>query len=233
MFYIFYGNAPDKRLGKIKHLLETECGSATPQRIRSEEMLDNPLEEFARSRELFGGRAAFLLEGISESEEWAEYVKENAKPISDSENIFIVNETFLTKAIVSAFEKAGGKAVLCAAKDKAAPERGGNFALADAVGRRDRKASWVLYHEALGKGAVPEEIHGIIFWQLKNIFLAKSGGATGIAPYPLAKAKSFATKWESEELSSALSNLVSVYHDSHRGIVEFPVALEMFLLENV
>ncbi|MEK7662241.1 MAG: hypothetical protein AAB355_01940 [Patescibacteria group bacterium] len=233
MFYIFYGKDRDKRAEKIKHLLETECGGAPPRPIRPEEIRVSSLGELARSRELFGGRAAFLLDEISEQEDWAELIKKNAKLLSESENIFIVNEPSLTKAAVSSFEKGGGKVVFCDGKDKAAPERGGNFALADAIGRRDRKASWVLYHEALAKGAVPEEIHGIIFWQLKNIFLAKSGGPTGIAPYPLAKAKSFATKWGSGELSSALSKLVAAYHESHRGIVEFPIALEMFLLESV
>jgi len=233
MFYVFYGNAPDKRAGKIRRLLEAECGGASPRSIRPEEIGGNPLEEFARSRELFGGRVAFLIEGISESEEWLEYVKDSAGLLSESDNVFILNEPSLTRAVVSAFEKAGGKAVLCDGGNKAAPDRGGNFALADAVGRRDRKASWVLYHETLGKGAVPEEIHGIIFWQLKNIFLAKAGGPTGIAPYPLSKAKSFATKWGSDELSSSLSKLVTLYHESHRGIVEFPIALEMFLLEKI
>ena len=153
--------------------------------------------------------------------------------MAKSPNIFVISEMSATKDLSGSLEKKGAQLIECTLAEKPVKKEANNFALGDAIGRRDRKASWVLYQEALARGAFPEEIHGIVFWVMKNIFLAKTGGATGLAPYPLMKAKSFEPKWNNKEIKNALSELVRMYHDSHRGLVEFPIALEKFLLETV
>jgi hypothetical protein len=44
------------------------------------------------------------------------------------------------------------------------------FSITDAFGKRDRKEMWVLYTKAKRKNISDEEIHGILFWQVKACF---------------------------------------------------------------
>ncbi|MEK7558635.1 MAG: hypothetical protein AAB507_02300 [Patescibacteria group bacterium] len=231
MFYFFYGDDTDKRREKIGKLIKTK--NAALCELKEEELSIDFLEEMATSQVLFDEAQIFLLRDLLLSKELKEILKKCASLMAQSANAFIVSQASATKDLLSAIEKKGAELVECSLKEKPIKKDGGNFALGDAIGRRDRKAAWVLYQEAMSKGAVSEELHGIIFWVMKNIFLAKVGGATGLSPYPLMKAKSFESKWSNGEVRGALSRLVGMYHDSHRGIVEFPVALEMFLLETV
>jgi hypothetical protein len=107
------------------------------------------------------------------------------------------------------------------------------FSLTDAFGRRDKKNLWVLFQKAVESGAVPEEIHGILFWQLKSMLLAhacKSAAEAGVKPFVWSKARTFAKNWSEEELKNLSAKMVSLYHDAHRGIYEFPIALERLIL---
>jgi len=47
------------------------------------------------------------------------------------------------------------------------------------------------------------------------------------------KSASFAKKFSRRELEHISSGLVSLYHDSRRGIVDFEIALEQFVLEKI
>ena len=107
------------------------------------------------------------------------------------------------------------------------------FALTDALGARDKKALWTLYRKAVELGKVPEEIHGILFWQVKSMVLAarsKSAGEAGLNPFVYGKAKRYAENYSGDELKAMLEKLVTIYHDSHRGVCDFETAMEIFLL---
>ena len=231
MLYFFYGDDTPKRKEKIAKLIDANGGVV--RELKTEELTADFLEELARAQGLFDKAQAYLFRDLLETKELKDLIKRQAVQMAGSPNLFILSELSATKDLSSSVEKKGAQLIECVLKEKPAKKEVNNFALGDAIGRRDRKAAWVLYQEAMAKGAVPEELHGIVFWQMKNIFLAKTGGATGLSPYPLMKAKSFEPKWNDKELNKALSGLVGVYHDSHRGIVEFPIALEIFLLETV
>jgi hypothetical protein len=108
------------------------------------------------------------------------------------------------------------------------------FAMADALGARDKKTLWILYRQAVEEGKASEEIHGILFWQAKSMVLAartKFAGEAGLNPYVYTKSKRYAENFSEPELTALLDRLVSVYHDSHRGMHEFETALERLILE--
>ena len=108
------------------------------------------------------------------------------------------------------------------------------FAMADALGARDKKTLWILYRQAVEAGKVPEEIHGILFWQAKSIALAaRTNSATeaDLNPFVYGKAKRYAANYSDKEINNLLERLVAVYHDSHRGIHEFETAMERLILE--
>ena len=104
------------------------------------------------------------------------------------------------------------------------------FSLTDALGNRDKKKLWTLYQKAIRTNAVPEELHGILFWQVKTMLLVSQKETKDLKPFAVSKAKKFIQNYSEEELQKLARNLVELYHDTRRGFVEFPIALEQFIL---
>ena len=107
------------------------------------------------------------------------------------------------------------------------------FAMADALASRDSFRLWSLYRDAIDLGKVPEEIHGILFWQVKSLLMAsraETPGDAGLAPFVFTKAKRALSHFSNEDLTKMAKNLVSIYHDAHRGLCDFEAKLEIFTL---
>ena len=107
------------------------------------------------------------------------------------------------------------------------------FAMTDALGARNQKRLWTLYQQALRHGVVNEELHGILFWQVKSMLLAalsKDVKESGLNPFVYGKAKNYAKNFTLSELKKISSQLVTMYHQAHRGEVDFDIALEKFFL---
>ncbi len=105
--------------------------------------------------------------------------------------------------------------------------------LADALAARDKKTLWIRYVEAIESGAVAEELHGILFWQVKTMLLAqqsKTAEEAGLKPFPYSKAKGALKNWKPGEVEKLSSDLVSIYHRAHRGEGELALLTERLLL---
>ena len=89
------------------------------------------------------------------------------------------------------------------------------FGIADAFSNRNKIEAWILYREAVSQGIPPEEISGIIFWKIKTMILSGS--------------KFFSL----DELKNNSSELVSLYHNAHRGESDFVIGLEQFILNSL
>ncbi|MEK7593908.1 MAG: hypothetical protein AAB471_01945 [Patescibacteria group bacterium] len=236
MLYLIYGGDSASRLAKIEELrkeLASIYPGALETDLNTEEINEDKLDELSFGQGLFQNVSVVILRNTLETKELKELFGNKIKILASSLNVFIIGEPRTTKDIIERVEKNGGKAIFLGLEEKGLKKDNSGFALADAVARRDRKGAWALFVEAVSKGARAEELHGIIFWQFKNLLLVKNGGLAEKLSYPLMKAKSFAPKWDERELKTALSRLISIYHESHRGTVEFPIALEKFLLEVV
>jgi DNA polymerase III delta subunit len=75
------------------------------------------------------------------------------------------------------------------------------FALADAVGKKDAFKAWSIYRQAIDGGAEPEALIGMMFWKAKTI-----------------PDKNLARE------------LVTLYHEGHRGRRDLELATEGLLL---
>jgi hypothetical protein len=121
-----------------------------------------------------------------------------------------------------------------ASKGAEKKERFNTFLLTDALGRKDKKNLWVLYQKALEAQTPVEEIHGILFWQMKSLALAENSNSpteAGMKAYPYQKAKEFVKKFEAQEIRDLRKKLVYLYHDAHRGEFDLAEGLERFILE--
>jgi hypothetical protein len=107
------------------------------------------------------------------------------------------------------------------------------FSLADALGERDRKKLWVLFQFALRQDISSEELAGVFFWQLKSMVVSretKNANEAGVSPYVFQKSKRYNKNFSPEEELRMASKIVVLYHNAHRGLVDFEKGLEKFIL---
>ena len=133
--------------------------------------------------------------------------------IAESPNIFVMLEATLPKRHLLAITEAAEK-VESHEKGEEQKEKFNIFALTDALGKRDKKNLWVLYQQAILEGIVPEQINGMLFWKVKSLL---------VSPYPN-------REWSKDELKKLSAQFVTIYHDAHRGLHDFEIALERMIL---
>jgi DNA polymerase III delta subunit len=111
-----------------------------------------------------------------------------------------------------------------------------SFALADAIGARDKKTVWVEFEKVRRQGAAMEEVHGTIFWAFKSMYITatvskEEAFATGMKDYTYRTYLNFSKKYLHAELKERLGELKEMYHLAHRGEGELDILLEQFLLK--
>ena len=93
--------------------------------------------------------------------------------------------------------------------------------------------SWKLFQELVADSLPAEEIHGVVWWQFKSVYLAydaKTAGEVDMKPYTFSKCQGFKKNWKKDELERYLDGLVDMYHKAHRGEVDFMIELERLCL---
>lgn len=241
MIYLFYGNdierARHKANGVVESLLKKRP-DASLFRLDSDTWQEAAFDEYVGGQGLFVQKYIVVLDRLFEKKEIKEYVIERLKILKTSENIFIILENTLDKATLGKFEKNSEKIqVFGEEKEGIAKSKKVNdfnmFAITDALGARNQKLLWTLYQQAVRHSVVREELHGILFWQVKSILLAalsKDAKESGLNPFVYSKAKNYAKNFTLSELKKISSQLTTMYHQAHRGEVDFDVALEKFFL---
>ncbi len=236
MLYFFYGGDKDTAREKMNALVDAllkKKPDAELFRIDAENWNEAKLQELTVGQGLFNNSYIVQVVSLFENKEAKEIFTDRLDEIAESPNVFIVLEGDVDKKTLLAITDVAEKVQLFENKEGKKKPEFNIFSLTDAFGRRDKKNLWVLYQKAVASGAVPEEIHGILFWQLKSMLLAvtaKTAGEAGVAPFVFTKAKSFLKNYTPEELKTLSSKLVHMYHDAHRGIHDFEIALERLIL---
>ena len=236
MLYFFSGSDKDtarEKMNALAEALRKKKPDAEVFRIDAENWNEAKLRELSVGQGLFNNSYIVQVISLFENKEAKEIFVDRLEEIAESPNIFIVLEGEVDKKTLLAINELAEKVQLFENKEGKKKSEFNIFSLTDAFGRRDKKNLWVLYQKAVAGGAVPEEIHGILFWQLKSMLLvvtAKTAGEAGVAPFVFTKAKSFLKNYKEEELKKMSSQFVTFYHDAHRGIHDFEIALERFIL---
>lgn len=240
MIYLFYGQdieqARQKANGVVQTLLKKRP-DASLFKLNSDTWQEAAFDEYVGGQGLFVQKYIVILDRLFENKEIKEYVIERLKILKASENIFIIIENSLDKATLGKFEKTAEK-IQAFGEGKDAVAKGKKsefnmFATTDALGARNQKRLWALYQQALRHNVVSEELHGILFWQVKSMLLAtlsKDVKESGLNPFVYSKAKNYAKNFTLPELKKISSQLVAMYHQAHRGEVDFDLALEKFFL---
>lgn len=241
MLYILHGDDFLKRAKKLDEMVSfflTKRPNTSFAKVNTETFGSYSLDELAEDQGLFENKCVVVLDGIFENKENKEIVLKKLGELGKSNNVFVINERALGKGDLTALEKHSEKIQEFVLKEKPVKAEFNIFSLSDAIGSRDKKRAWTLYLRALENGSEPEEIHGTIFWAVKNMALVKdakqsTAESTGLKPFVLSKAKASSSNYSKKELNDFSSRLVSLYHDSHRGTGDFSTGLEKLILETL
>jgi DNA polymerase III delta subunit len=252
MIYLFHGT--DKI--KVRNMAHQAVKAAQKKhadaeyfKLNIDNFSVNKLDELIANQGLFYSGSIVLVDSLFDNEDFGENLIKKIKEISESPNFFVFLESELNKKELETFKKYADKVEefvkpfkKLTEKEELAQkgEKISFFKFTDALGARDKKGLWALYQDALALAVPAEEIQGIFFWQVKSMFSAvKSKDATeaGLNPFVFSKAKNYASNYgltiiESEKKLQEMSRtLFKMYHEAHRGNIDFHIALEKFILE--
>ncbi len=245
MIYFYYGTDYQKAGKKAKVTVDALLAKkpdAALVKINDEEISEQKILELLGSQGLFENKYIIFLSRSFENKENKEIILKNIKEIGKSENIFIFAEGKMDKVSFGKIEKNAVKVEEFTKPEKILNkkeqlalkgEKIDFFEFTNALGNRDKKSLWVLYQDALKEQVPSEEVHGMFFWQMKSMALAKkckTASEAGMSPYPFQKAKESVRNFKDEEIEKYLGELVFMYHEAHRGNIDFGIALEKFIL---
>jgi len=238
MFYFFHGSDSEKARERARGVLSAmkkKRPNAEYFRITPEVWNSATFEEFVSGQGLFEQKCIVFADGLLENTEAKEWILSHLGEIGPSENAFVFLERKIDAVSVKRFEKHAQEMKLFEEPKPKVPfgKEFSVFGLADALGNRDKKRLWILLSEALMRGEAPEAINGMLFWQVKSMLVAAdapTASAAGLSPFVFTKSKRYAKLYTFDELRGISRTLLSMYHDAHRGLRDFPSALERFAL---
>lgn len=239
MLYAFYGTDTNKSHGKAKVFVDSlraKRPDATFVTVDANAWSPSVVSENAGGQGLFSSKYIIYLDRIGEKKDNVDTLVEVFSIMKDSENIFVILEGKVNADMKKAIEKHSDKTVvtdIAEVKGFAKNADFNIFSLADAVGERNAFRSWSIYRTAVEKGLEPESIVGTLFWQVKSMIVAagaKSASESGLSPFVFSKAKKASEKYSEKERGELLKNLITIYHDGHRGTGDIEVAVEKLLL---
>ncbi len=234
MFYVIFGTDTKKSRAKLKGLLalaKKKRPEAELFRLTSENFSAGTLEELLVSWGLFEEKYTTVLDMVFENKEYKSDVLSRAKEMAESSQIFLILEGALDAEAKKKLEKYAEK---MEEHTLVKEEKKDNeiFKLTDYIAARRGRDAWKLYTKLLSIGTAPEEIHGLVFWQIKNILLSYKGGQkeTGLAPFVYSKAKAAQRFFSEPELHRHLEQLLLMTHAVRAGRGDLPVMLEKWIL---
>lgn len=241
MLYVIHGTDTQKGRSKLQNLvgiLQSKRPDATLFKLSPENWNPSLLDETLSGVNLFTPKNIIVLDSLISNKDSVEYIEERIGEFAESEHVCIVFDSKINKALLTKLETKAEKVEehnLKSSGDDSfdAKKPPQTFAFADALASRNKVNSWKLFQELVSNNLPAEEIHGVVWWQFKSVYLAydaRSAAEVDMKPYTFSKSQGFKKNWTKVELENFLDGLVDMYHKAHRGEVDFMVGLERLCL---
>ena len=248
MFYCLYGDNTKKSREKLQSLLRSlflKKPNDAFFKLEPDNFTENKLEELIKSQGLFENKYIVQMDGLFEDKIISKVLISKLDDLKESKNVFIFIENKISKSILKKIEEFASRVqefVSNQSKGRTFATEKGDFKIGDfnifdlatCFGNRNKKDLWVLYQKTRARDIPSEEVSGIIFWQLKMIFLAmnsRDASEAGLKPFVFNKAKGYLKNYSEVELKKMSANLVYIYHNARRSGLNLDLALEKFILE--
>ena len=234
MLYFLYGDVP-KATEKAKSMVDSlilKQPDAARFKIDGQNWVDDEIESLLHGQGLFSQRYIIEFRHLLEKAETVESVISFLPEIASSENIFIWVDRDVDVKVLEEVEKHAVKVQKFEETKKPAKLEFNPFILADALCERNKQKLWMNFRDALNY-LDPQELHGKLFWQMKSMLLAQkytTPAEVDMKPFPFNKSKAGAKKYSQEELENLTTDLLAVSHNARRGIHNFEIALERWVL---
>jgi len=193
-----------KNRGRIQRRKEA------PEELRWEGMSVEEVATLASTPSLLGDSRMFVLEGALSGEQAEEFLA-IAEGLQKSPHTFVFQEEKLLKKPLDFLAKKGVAVERLPEEKK--EEVFNVFSIANAFAARDRKKMWLLLSEALRTDVAPEALAGMLHWKVRDLL-----------------AKNAPSKFTRAELKVISRELVTIYHEAHKGGGSLDLLLERFLL---
>lgn len=235
MLYVIYGSDTHKARAKLHDLLELakkKRPEAELFKITTENWSDSQFDELLVAQGLFEQKYTTVLDNLFEKKDIKSFVLDKVKEMKESKQIFLMLESSIDAASLKKLEKFSEKVQVFEKSEDKKPSIN-IFSITDGLVQKDKKKLWISYIDLLGRGAVAEEVHGILFWQVKNMILASRAGSateTGLSPFVYKNALTGARNYKTEELQKMSGELVDMTHRVRQGHGELEVMIEKWVL---
>ena len=242
MLYLIYGTNINKVRAKQKELIgimQNKQPNVSLYKLSSENWNNTLFDELLSSQGLFLAKYIVTLDKLLENKEIGPSVMSAStlKDLKESEHVWIIVEEKITAVNLKKFEKVAFKIldfnnVGGESDDK--KQKVNAFSFAEQFASRNKVGAWNEFLKLRDAELAGEEIHGVLWWQMKSVYLAKfsmTADGSGLTLYSYQKALRFSKGWEIKELNAMLDRLAEMYHDAHRGNVDLLIELEKASLQ--
>jgi len=236
MIYFLHGTDIKNSRKKMHEILGQLSGKRPNSevfKITTENWQNEQFDELLQAQGLFEKKYIVVLDFLFSQKDTKEFILEKLSEMQSAEHWFLILDGKLDAGVVKKLEKFSYKTQEFA-KTESKKESPVIFTITDKLLARNKKQLWVCFVDLLGQGIVTEEIHGVLFWAVKNMILAtrtKSQKDSGLAPYSYGKALSGAKNYTLSELKKMSGDLVEMTHKVRTGVGEMEVMLEKWVLE--
>lgn len=232
MLYVLVGSDSEKRTVRTRKILDT-LRTKRPDAVFREMQVDtfdvNILLEHLNTAGLFDEKSIVRLQGVCENTEHKKTLIDQAVVMHSSDNAFIITEEKLTKPDITKFEKSG--ATLEVFDEMRNAKEVNMFNLADLLLARNKQKLLVTFYEYTNSGHAPEELVGIMVWQLKSLNLALGHSQSDSGLKSFVYGKCIKSGWNKEQAQQTYHKLITQYHESRRGGLTLFERIEKFILE--
>ena len=235
MIYLIYGTDKDKARKKLHELLDLakkKRPGAELFKITTENWNEAQFDELIVSQGLFEQKYTVVLDNLFEKKEIKDYIIDRLQGVSESNQIFLMLEGRVDSPTLKKIESKA-KQVQEFTKAENKKDFQSIFSIADNLIQKDKKNLWISYIDFISKGVGAEEIHGILFWQVKNMILAnraKNSSDTGLSPFVYKNALNGSKKYTVEELKEMSAGLIDMTHRVRQGKGDLEIMLEKWTL---
>lgn len=194
------------------------------------------LPNYLGSGSLFGEKLLIQVEDLLSREDTREFLYENLKNIIESENVFILDESFAPAPSVLKIEKLLIKEKLANnifnCKEENVAKDIEPFYLCDLIEKRDKRGAWREFQKIYLEWGDDEAqaLHGSIWWKWKMIWSAYIDGNKNNY-FRVYRLKEREIKYTREELEKFGLQLSLMAMKANNGEINLMRSIEKFILE--
>ena len=235
MIYFIYGTDVKKSRKKMHEILR-QLSDKRPNseifKITTENWQNEQLDEFLSAQGLFEKKYIVVLDFLLGKKETKDFILEKLDEMQGVEHWFLILDGKVDLVTVKKIEKFSYKTqeFIEVEKQKESPII---FTITDKLLTRNKKQLWTSFISLVGKGIAVEEIHGVLFWAVKNMILAlrtKNQKESELTPFQYSKAVSGAKNYTLKELQKMSGELMEMVHLVRTGKGDMEIMLEKWVL---